>query len=147
MPKPDKPDQPLALRSLVAMDPSVSVIPTARPPEPEAVPSATPAAEGALTATVRYFPLGNAYECFACSDPQAKVHTIRVTRTMEGGTVVTPMCENCAGQEVDGVLERGDLIVSADGTHLVAPMLDEIQKKAAEYQAEADATADEVPSE
>ena len=133
---------------LVAMDPEAKTITPAPPAREADVEGAPLPTEDALhlTLTAHYFPLGNAYLCYACKKPEAKVHTIRVTRTMRAVTLVTPMCEECATAEVDGVLERGDMVVSDDGRFLIAPAADDINKKMAEYQEQQDAAAENSQS-
>ena len=96
--------------------------------------------------TAHYFPLGDAYQCYACKNPDAQVHTIRVTRTMAGATLVTPMCAACAASEIDGVLERGDMVVSEDRSFLMVPLMGEIEQKFAEHKAEKDAAAESSES-
>lgn len=131
------------------MDPGAKVIPPT-PPTPEGDAGASdptgPVMEGHHTLTAHYFPLGNAYQCYSCKNPNAKVHTIRVTRTMAGATLVTPMCAECATAEIDGVLERGDMVVSEDRSFLMVPLLGEIEGKVAEHKAERDAAAESSES-
>ncbi len=150
MPKPENTEQSdLAVpdpKALVAMDPEAKVIPPT-PPTTDADAGASdptgPVMDGHHTLTAHYFPLGNAYQCYACKNPNAKVHTIRVTRTVAGATLVTPMCAECATAEVDGVLERGDMVVSEDHSFLMVPLLGEIEQKFAEHKAAKDRAATE----
>lgn len=153
MPKPENTEQSnLAVpdpKTLVAMDPDAKVIPPT-PPTTDADGAASeptgPVTDGHQTLTAHYFPLGDAYQCYACKNPDAKVHTIRVTRTMAGATLVTPMCAECATAEIDGVLERGDMVVSEDRSFLMVPLMGEIEQKFAEHAAEKDAAAESSES-
>lgn len=75
-----------------------------------------------LVAALRYFNVGEP-TCVSCSNTAS---VVRVATTLNSQVLVTMICENCGNSEIDGLMERGDMIASPDGTHLVSPALAEI---------------------
>lgn len=73
-----------------------------------------------IIAALRYFSVGKITTCAVCEEPPS---VARVTTTLNSKILITMLCQDCSGEEIDGLLERGEMSPSADGTHLVSPML------------------------
>jgi len=79
-----------------------------------------------VIASLRYFPVGEP-KCAVCKEVSS---VIRVASTLQSKLIITMLCENCSTQEIDGVLERGEMIFSSDQSHLVSPVLAKATKDA-----------------
>lgn len=93
------------------------------PPPPE------PKQPDALT--LHYFRAPAAKLCQACDKGPFEI--TRITTTTEGATLITLMCAECATNEQDGIVERGEMALSPDGTHYilatVAQMAGELEEQ------------------
>lgn len=69
-----------------------------------------------LIATIRYFKVGSC-ECAVCRKPG---EVVRMAITITNQILVTVMCEECGGEEIDGLLERKEMVASPDGSALIS---------------------------
>ncbi len=77
-----------------------------------------------LVSTIRYFKVGNA-ECTVCREPGS---VVRLAITLTNQILVTMMCADCGGAEIDGLLEREEMSASPDGSSLVSKVVaDQLQ--------------------
>ena len=72
-----------------------------------------------VIAALRYFTVGDP-ECSIC---EKRGTVVRVTTTLNSKILITMLCEKCSTKEIEGLLERGDMLSSPDGSHLISPML------------------------
>jgi transcription elongation factor Elf1 len=91
-------------------------------PEPENIDDIKP-----IVATLHYFQVTDAYHCTACK--KTSVDVIRVAQTVNNKTIITPMCEECASVEMDGLLKSGDMVADLEDNRLVAPFIADIAKQ------------------
>lgn len=80
-----------------------------------------------IVATLHYFQVTDAYHCVACKKEQVDV--IRVAQTINDKMIITTMCDECADLEINGILERGDMVADLAGNRLVAPFVADIAKQ------------------
>ena len=73
----------------------------------------------AYIASLRYFTTGDP-ECAVC---EKRATIVRISTTTSQQTIITMMCKKCGTEEIDGLLERKDMLRSPDGTHLISPAL------------------------
>lgn len=88
-------------------------------------------------AALRYFSVGDP-ECAVC---EKRGTVVRITTTLNRKMLITMMCEKCGTNEIDGIIDRGDMQYSGDRSHLVSHALasatESAIKKAAKEQREA----------
>ncbi len=80
-----------------------------------------------LIGSLRYFPTATA-QCAVCKkyDPdETDGIAVRMAITLTNQILVTVMCGYCAGEEIEGLKERKEMMPSADGTMLVSTMIAE----------------------
>ena len=56
--------------------------------------------------TLQYFPVGDTF-CVVCKQPG---EVVRLATNVKGGILLTVMCEKCGQGEIDGLVERGDML-------------------------------------